>query len=131
MTVCLANLTTSTAQEVFDHVADHMLRQGVKSQNEWGNCLYRGPNGLMCAAGCLIGDDEYNPDMDSEEQNTWSSMIEREFAPETHHELISTLQLIHDSAPPEYWSKMLIEAATYRNLDPYIVTHSEHPVILP
>lgn len=52
-----------TAQEVFDKVATHLLKQGVCSADDDNDreCLYRGPNGTMCAAGALIPDDKYDP----------------------------------------------------------------------
>ena len=58
----------NTAQEVFDHVAEHLLKQGKRSLSalEEGSeysyssgCSYRGVNGTSCAVGCLIPDDEY------------------------------------------------------------------------
>ena len=55
----------NTIQEVFDHVAGHLLKQGKQSLTEENNysyssgCSYRGVNGTSCAVGCLIPDDEY------------------------------------------------------------------------
>lgn len=50
------------AQETFNKVAEHLLRQGRKALERdtpsyWGNnCRYRTPDGLACAVGCLIPD---------------------------------------------------------------------------
>ena len=43
-------------QEVFDKVAIHLLTQNAKALNSGGLCVYKTPNGLRCAVGCLIPD---------------------------------------------------------------------------
>ena len=50
-------------QWVYNRVRDHLLKQGVRSK-ESGSCLYRGPNETACAAGCLIRDDLYSPELE-------------------------------------------------------------------
>ena len=48
--------------DVFNHVIDHLRKQGTKSLHpEGGICAYRGRDETMCAVGCLIADDEYDP----------------------------------------------------------------------
>lgn len=54
----------STAQEVFDYVADHLLKQGERSLTPTQGCLYRGGRGLSCAVGCLIPDHIYDVNME-------------------------------------------------------------------
>lgn len=52
-------------QEIFDTVAKHLFTQGVQSiEEDTGRCLYRGPNGTMCAAGALISDELYVPEIE-------------------------------------------------------------------
>ena len=46
-------------QEIFDKVASHLLTQNVRSPFG-GSCLYRAPNGNMCAVGCLISKEVYD-----------------------------------------------------------------------
>jgi hypothetical protein len=53
-----------TKQEIFDTVAFHLIKQGKKSANDRGICLYRSPGGLKCAVGCLIPDEVYWPSME-------------------------------------------------------------------
>lgn len=54
-----------TLQEIFDRVAQHLMQQGQKSLTLDGDrCAYRDPRGLRCAAGILIPDDLYHPDME-------------------------------------------------------------------
>ena len=60
--ITLKTLEQATAQEVFDQVAEHMLTQYELSMLN-DTCVYRGYSGLKCAAGCLIGDDEYNNEL--------------------------------------------------------------------
>ena len=44
-------------QTVFDRVATHLLTQNAQSLDIVdGECLYRGEDGKMCAAGCLLTD---------------------------------------------------------------------------
>src|SRR5205814_1345362 len=53
-------------QAVFGFVARHLLRQQAKSSaaiagREETLCVFRSPGGLMCAAGCLVPDADYDP----------------------------------------------------------------------
>lgn len=50
-------------QEIFDKVISHLRKQGVQSGSS-GDCLYRGPNGTMCAVGCLIKDEFYSNELE-------------------------------------------------------------------
>lgn len=51
-----------TQQQIFDKVVVHLHEQNEQSMNaESGGCAYRGDNGLMCAVGCLITDEAFNP----------------------------------------------------------------------
>jgi hypothetical protein len=49
-------------QEVFDQVVSHLRAQGKQAVSSDGiGCMYRSPDGLKCAVGCLISDEEYLP----------------------------------------------------------------------
>lgn len=49
-------------QDTFNQVYLGLAAQGFKqSANRRGDCLYRGPNGLKCAAGQVIPDDKFEP----------------------------------------------------------------------
>jgi hypothetical protein len=58
-----------THQQIFDQVARHLLTQKRKSvktpETLTGRCLYRGPDGMKCAIGVLIPDEEYVEAMES------------------------------------------------------------------
>lgn len=53
-----------TNEEIFEKVRTHLLTQNAKSMID-GICLYRGPNGLKCAVGCLIEDEHFDPEHNS------------------------------------------------------------------
>ena len=61
--ITLKTLGKATAQEVFDQVATHLLTQNERSL-DGASCSYRNCDGLKCAAGCLISDDEYDNQME-------------------------------------------------------------------
>ena len=102
--ITLATLKDATAQQVFDQVAAHLLKQNAQSRSEDGwRCLYRGDKGMMCAAGCLIGDDEYKPFFDQGQSaggGSWAGMVNRGTIPGDHKELIGSLQKLHDCESP-------------------------------
>lgn len=105
--ITLATLSQATAQEVFDQVAVHLLTQDKQSKSNKG-CVYRNSKGLRCAAGCLISDDEYLAEM---ETHDWEFLIDEHLVPEFHHELIKSLQNIHDAYDPIDWLETLVETA--------------------
>lgn len=96
--ITLKTLPQATAQMVFDQVVNHLRAQGKRSDNSIGGCLYRNRHGLKCAAGCLIGDDEYLPEMDSmgAKDTSWPVLVSSGMVPENHSVLISQLQNAHD-----------------------------------
>ena len=120
-TITLKTLPTATAQQVFDQVAKHMLTQMQKSEGTFTHdsegtftydevkCLYRAEGGLKCAAGCLIADDEYDPEM---ENKGWPTLVTDGIAPKEHEYLISRLQGLHDNIEPKWWKSELEDIAT-------------------
>ncbi len=96
--ITLATLPEATAQEVFDQVARHLLTQNAKSMGR--HCMYHSVEGLKCAAGCLISENEYLKGM---ENDSWQNLVDRKLAPSKHQELISELQQIHDTVEPNRW----------------------------
>lgn len=131
--ITLATLPQATAQEVFVQVSIHLLTQNKNcgitlDQSFVGEkpdliCKYR-QGTLKCAAGCLISDEEYKPDMESK---IWYRIIASGLAPITHKELISELQLVHDNYKPKEWFEQLQRVASlfYLNLNS-ITTHEKY-----
>lgn len=114
----IIDLERATAQEVFDLVTGHLLRQNAKSQNEDEWCLYRGPNGLKCAAGFLLKDDV---DFRHIESNNWSEVIKILGITEHHEILIWHLQRIHDDYDCEDWKECLSQIAKSFDLNTKIL----------
>ena len=54
----------TTTQELFDRIIDHFIKQGRRAMSGNEDCMYRTPNGDMCAIGCLIADEVYNIDLE-------------------------------------------------------------------
>lgn len=91
--VTLATLPHATRQEVFDQAVEGMLKQGKRSYDRFtSTCMYRF-DGLKCAAGFLIADEEYSQEFES---CNWSALLAKGLVPSNHYELISSLQLVHD-----------------------------------
>ncbi len=105
MMITLATLSQATAQEVFDQVSTHLLKQRRRSLLISGSvCAYRGHSGLKCAAGCLISDEEYTLGL---ERYTWDELAFKKEVPTQHLELIRGLQVIHDHYPAIWWEREL------------------------
>lgn len=111
--ITLKTLPQATAQEVFDQVATHLLTQNKRSERG-GRCTYQGINGTKCAAGCLISDDEYIPEM--ENIGHWAKLISQNLVPENHALLIRNLQIVHDGYVPLEWKQELKRVADNYNL---------------
>ena len=99
-----------TEQEVFDKVAPHLLTQQVAAygpnpnpgdESQGKSCLYRGPNGTMCAVGCLIPDEVYNPVMEGSGVENLLDAYEEELPDLVPHvDLLVRLQAVHDRYMP-------------------------------
>ena len=111
----------NTLQEVFNIVSAHLLTQikrSIKTLNGsyFSACAYRGKNGMKCAAGVLIPDDQYNPKM---EGLFWDELVKANYVENKFVEEIAELQFIHDSNSEEtidYLKKELIKFAKLHNL---------------
>jgi hypothetical protein len=97
--ITLSNLGEHTSIEVFEYIKAHLLDQMKKSMYD-GVCQYRSPEGLKCAAGFLMGDDEYNPKW---ENRPWLTLAHRGAVPTAHSRLIHEMQYIHDVISPHEW----------------------------
>ena len=107
------------AQEIFDKVARHLLTQNKQSRNKELECLYRGEDGAMCAAGCLIPEDLYDVDM---EGHSWKTTVDK--FPEVnvgHIELVQDLQNLHDNGNVEGWPQRLKTIAVWHKLSDQVL----------
>lgn len=127
--ITLKTLPQATAQEVFDQVVNHLAQQRRASRliNE-STCAYRGMYGLMCAAGCLVADDEIQMVI---ERQSWLQLVGDGRVPAAHKCLISDLQGIHDQYVPKniklrtLWLRDLRNMAAEYGLDPAAVDAME------
>lgn len=101
-----------TAQEVFNKVYCHLMTQMMRCEDGI-TCLYRDDDGLKCAAGCLIPDEEYKLEM---EGNGWSHLVSEGMVPPEHKQLIIDLQHIHDGVSIDMWKEQLREIALNHGL---------------
>lgn len=113
----------STAQEIFNAVAQHLKRQGKQAVSANGVCQYRGPSGLKCAVGCLMTDDEAPGYGNGDGVDT---LLKRGELPDRlrHHiQLLRRLQNIHDRClSPDEWPMRLRLVAIEFGLDHKIVS---------
>jgi hypothetical protein len=98
--IALANLPTSTAQEVFDWVTVNLLIQGEKSMDRDSRRCLLHHNRLRCAAGWCIADEEYHPRF---ERGLWVNLAAEGLVPDNHMDLIDQLQGVHDRREPDEW----------------------------
>lgn len=108
-------MQTNQLQTVFHRVAQHLLAQGKRSENNKG-CLYRGPDGLKCAIGVLIPDELYKRGLENTPADDPAVLEVLEEAgvltlggPYTNRlvNLLRQLQLVHDDTQPENWPARL------------------------
>lgn len=115
--ITLKSLPQATAQEVFDYVVGHLRKQGQRAYDEGKGCRYRmeiaGGNALKCAAGCLIGDDEYSPVF---EEKLWGSLVDKKLVPDVHVALIEQLQDVHDGYESHHWEAGFRQVAAQNNV---------------
>lgn len=96
-----------TPQDIFNAVARHLFDQGERAgrpitDNDGEEidfeCLYRGPNGTMCAVGSLLPDNSYRADMEGSGANLLCRM-HADKLPEwmpPNADLLERLQGVHD-----------------------------------
>jgi len=103
-----------TEQELFDTVATHLIKQGKRSISKY-ECLYRGPDGMKCAIGCLIPDSDYRPYF---EGNDLGQLLEYGKLPKNlaeefteNEDMLADLQALHDNDEPNMWKERLAEIA--------------------
>jgi len=114
--ITLKNIAEASLQDIFDQAANHLLAQMKQSRND-RICLYRSDDGLKCAVGCFIADDEHSEDMEGDCVETLiinggMSSISRD-----RLRLLDGLQSMHDGLNPVQWSSALGQIAEEFNLN--------------
>lgn len=103
-------------QEMFNRSVKGLMDQGmVKSSaprtatSSVNTCMYRGPNNTKCAAGHLIEDEDYDPDMENKPINIVVNMYRdlKSFVGMVHNPnllaMVGQLQKVHDHKKPLEW----------------------------
>lgn len=108
-----------TNQEIFDKVVAHLRKQNARSV--WRlKCLYRGPNGLKCAVGCLINDDAYSRDLET--RSVYDIEVQSALLAsgvpndETTIDMLLSLQSMHDNQNLTEWESDFKRIADHHNL---------------
>jgi len=114
-------------QEIFDKVATHLMTQlkraekrRVPSYGSAGDtyCRYRTDEGLSCAVGCLIKDEDYSPGMEGRSvHNLNLTYLKKEVY------FLAKLQAIHDMEDVKNWGADLGALAEEYGLTPPKVLH--------
>ena len=116
--ITLATLHVYSAQQVFDYISRHLLTQGEKCQEFDDDtspvCVYRNSDGQSCAAGCLIGPEEYHPAFESLD---WNTLMNDDKVPSVHYGLISYMQKVHDNWDASSWYTALQKTAAVYGFD--------------
>lgn len=114
-------------QEIFDHVAEHLLTQNQRAVGRAGRCEYFTDGGLQCAVGCLIDPSEFVQDMNRFDLANFLAT----FYPEIYNaaryanvddaiaekvDLLELLQRVHDHTEPDFWPLDLRHTAQKFNL---------------
>jgi hypothetical protein len=111
--VTLKTLDTASAQEVFDQITEHLLTQQKRSVAGPG-CMYKTTDGLRCAAGCLISDEEYREEMEGYD---WRGILDTFSIANNHMALIVSMQRLHDDRPVDDWRAELAIVASMFQLN--------------
>lgn len=115
-----------TDQELFDKVAKHLLTQKIRSVGLYSKgapvmqCMYRGPNGLKCAVGCIIPDELYDPSFEGKAINSLkisNALIDAGIVSEGQILLLAELQSLHDVSSPNNWDHQLRVLARAAHLE--------------
>lgn len=93
-----------TLQEIFDKSVEGLASQGFRQAMDGDSCMYRSPDGLKCAAGWLISDDEYETVVEGLAANTVFALTD--FSRRATH--VNDLQQCHDyGKSPELMRSLL------------------------
>jgi len=87
------------AQELYDYIVEAIVKQGRPSVGDNDRCLYRGPDGLKCAAGHVIPDSFYSEFIEEDTgvlQLRLKGRLPKSLVPRV--DLICDLQVAHDAA---------------------------------
>lgn len=98
-------ITNMNDQEAFDKMVSHLRKQGCRAtgSNTTGSnvCLLHAENGLMCAVGCLISKDDYDPIMEYQPLSDLFSEVD--VLKSLNFDMVWEMRNIHDSENTSDW----------------------------
>ncbi len=101
-------------QITFDSIVNGLRKQNARCVSKSGHCLFRNEEGLRCAVGQLIEENEYNPDFDDPKKDKGGFNFVRD---KGHNEsLLTSLMLCHDKEQVKDWERRFKEIAEHHNL---------------
>lgn len=103
-----------TKQDLFNHVARHLIRQNEQSRGGVGDtCMYRNGRGLSCAIGCCINGENYRPSFEGKAFSGGIYIaVEKSIGRQLESDeigMLSDLRKIHDDWEPMDWFYKLNE----------------------
>jgi hypothetical protein len=101
-------------QIAFNKVVRHLLKQ-KQAARAGGRCVYRSPEGLKCAVGCLISDKAYDPFIEGKglKGEPVKRALELSGVPvdDRSLEILYQTLCVHDMVPVPEWRTNLEEIA--------------------
>ncbi len=92
-------------KQAFETVKNHLLTQNEKATTHNGlSCRYRGDDGLKCAIGCLIPDDQYDPTLEGNALIYNEGLRALPCMGGLDINLMDALQTVHDCFAPHSWA---------------------------
>jgi hypothetical protein len=112
----MAELKAMSAQDIFDHVAEHLMKQGDRAWDAGREmCRYRDNQGRACAVGCLIPTAAYKLSFEGADVD---QLLYGRIGPRSglhvlrkHEDLLRALQRVHDDGEVADWPPRLREVA--------------------
>lgn len=111
---------TAPEQEVFDFIAQHLLRQFNRSTELGGkSCFYRGPGALKCAIGVCISDERFVPMLEGKSVQgiAFAEVFPIQRTLPSRAAFLSRLQGIHDNDEIAEWINSLRKFASAYELE--------------
>ena len=127
----MQQLQMMTRQDVFDHVARHLILQGQKAIGPDGKCRYRADDDTACAVGALIPQTLYCECMENRNVDALTGALlatpwlrELGLFLAHHRTMLGALQFLHDREHPATWPERLRELAARLDLSAEVVNET-------
>lgn len=102
-------------QQAFDKMVTHLFTQKEKALSPGGGCRYLAFDGLKCAVGCLIPEEEYSTSIEGKRVLRIAEIIPA--LKGLSIDMLSNVQAIHDNRPTHVWFNSLRDVCCRFKLD--------------